>query len=72
MREQQVAQDVTTFAFPVIGGAAIFTIWVTARPGVGREALETALWTEVDRLTVDGPTDEELERVRNLHAAGVE
>ena len=72
VREQQVAQDMTTFAFPVIGGAAIFTIWATARPGVGREALEAALWVEVDRLTTDGPTDEELERVRNLHAAGVE
>jgi zinc protease len=72
VREQQVAQDVTTFAFPVIGGAAIFTIWVTARPGIGHEALEAALWTEVDRLSADGPTDDELERVRNLHGAGVE
>ena len=72
VREQQVAQDVTTFAFPLIGGAAIFTIWVTARPGIGHEALETALWTEVDRLTADGPGDDELERVRNLHAAGIE
>jgi predicted Zn-dependent peptidase len=72
VREQQVAQDATTFAFPVIGGAAIFTIWVTARPGIGREALEAALWTEVDRLRSDGPTEDELERVRNLHGAGVE
>jgi predicted Zn-dependent peptidase len=72
VREQQVAQDVTTFAFPVVGGAAIFTIWVTARPGVGHEPLEAALWAEVDRLIADGPTDDELERVRNLHAAGVE
>ena len=72
VREQQLAQDVTTFAFPVIGGAAIFTIWATARPGVGYERLETALWSEVDRLAADGPSDDELERVRNLHAAGVE
>jgi zinc protease len=72
VREQQVAQDVTTFAFPLIGGAAIFTIWVTARPGIAPEQLEAALWTEVDRLTATGPTDDELERVRNLHAAGVE
>ena len=72
VREQQVAQDVTTFAFPVIGGAAIFTIWVTARPGVGHEGLEAALWAEVDRLAGEGPSDDELERVRNLHASGVE
>jgi predicted Zn-dependent peptidase len=72
VREQQLAQDITTFAFPIIGGAAIFTIWATARPGVAHKTLETALWAEVDRLTDDGPADEELERVRNLHAAGVE
>jgi len=72
VREQQVAQDVTTFAFPLVGGSAIFTIWVTARPDVAPATLEAALWTEVDRLTGDGPTDDELERVRNMHAAGVE
>jgi len=72
VREQQVAQDVTTFAFPLVGGSAIFTIWVTARPGVPPAKLEAALWTELDRLTADGPSDDELERVRNLHAAGVE
>ncbi|MEX0626682.1 MAG: pitrilysin family protein [Chloroflexota bacterium] len=72
VREQQVAQDVTTFAFPVIGGAAIFTIWVTARPGVGHDSLEAALWAEVDALAGEGPSDDELERVRNLHASGVE
>jgi predicted Zn-dependent peptidase len=72
VREQQVAQDITTFAFPVIGGAAIFTIWATARPGVSHQTMEAALWNEVDRLTHDGPGNDELERVRNLHAAGVE
>jgi predicted Zn-dependent peptidase len=72
VREQQVAQDVTVFAFPFVGGASIFTMWVTARPGVGHEALEAALFAEVDRLAVEGPSDDELERVRNLHAANVE
>jgi predicted Zn-dependent peptidase len=47
-------------------------MWVTARPGIGHEALEEALFAEVDRLAADGPSDEELERVRNLHAAGIE
>ena len=72
VREQQLAQDVSTFAFPIIGGAAIFTIWATARPEVSHEKLEAALWAEVDRLAKEGPTDGELERVRNLHAASVE
>jgi predicted Zn-dependent peptidase len=72
VREQQVAQDVSVFAFPVIGGAAMFTTWVTARPGIGHEALEAALFAEIDRLAEAGPSEEELERVRNLHAASVE
>ncbi len=72
VREQQVAQDVSIDALPEIGGAAVFVVSVTARPGIGQEVLERAMWTEVDWLTAQGPTDEELERVRNLHAAGVE
>ena len=36
------------------------------------DALEAALWSEVDRVTADGPSEDELGRVRNLHAAGVE
>jgi zinc protease len=72
VREQQVAQDIAVFAFPVIGGAAIFMLWATARPGVGHDALEEALFAEVDLLARAGPNDAELERVRNLHAAGVE
>ena len=72
VRERQLAQDVTVFAFPFVGGATIFTMWVTARPGVAHEDLEEALFAEVDRLAADGPSDDELERVRNLHAANVE
>ncbi len=72
VRERQLAQDVTVFAFPFVGGATMFTMWATARPGVDHEALEAALFTEIDRLASDGPTDVELERVRNLHAANVE
>jgi zinc protease len=72
VRERQLAQDVTVFPWPVVGGASMFTLWVTARPGVRAEALETALLEEIDRLAADGPTDAELERVRNLHASGTE
>ena len=72
IREQQLAQDVEVFPFPVVGGAAMFSLTVTARPGIDHEALEAALHAEVERLAADGPTDDELERVRNLHAAGVE
>jgi predicted Zn-dependent peptidase len=72
VRERQLAQDVSVFPFPVVGGASMFTLWATARPGVEPSDLEAALVTEMDRLAADGPSEAELERVRNLHAAAVE
>jgi len=69
VREQRLAQDVSVFAFPIVGGASIFTLWATARPGVEPGALEAATLAEVERLAADGPTETDLERVRNLHAA---
>jgi predicted Zn-dependent peptidase len=38
---------------------------------VAPETLEAALHDELDRLTADGPTDDDLERVRNLHASRI-
>ncbi|MCV0403772.1 MAG: insulinase family protein [Chloroflexi bacterium] len=69
VREQRVAQDASVFAFPIVGGAAMFAVWVTARPGVAPEKLEAATIAEIDRLASDGPTEADLERVNNLHAA---
>ena len=69
VREQRLAQDVSVFAFPIVGGASMFTLWVTARPGVAPETLEAATLAEIERLATDGPSDADLERVRNLHAS---
>jgi len=69
VREQRIAQDATVFAFPIVGGASMFALWVTAQPGVQLEALEAALLAEIDRLAADGPTDADLERVHNLRSA---
>jgi predicted Zn-dependent peptidase len=69
VRGQRLAQDVSVFVFPIVGGASMFTLWVTARPGVATETLEAATLEEIRRLADDGPTDADLERVRNLHAA---
>ena len=69
VREQRLAQDATVFAFPFVGGATMFALWVTARPGVSTEKLEAATLAELDRLAADGPSDADLERVKNLHAA---
>jgi zinc protease len=69
VREQRLAQDVSVFVFPIVGGASMFALWATARPGVAPETLEAATLAELDRLAADGPSDADLERVRNLHAA---
>jgi zinc protease len=69
VREQRLAQDASVFVFPIIGGASMFTVWVTARPGVAPETLEAATLAEIDRLATEGPTGPDLERVRNLHAS---
>ena len=69
VRERRVAQDVSVFVFPIVGGAAMFSLWVTARPGVSVQQLETSLLAEIDRLASDGPAADDLERVRNLHAS---
>ncbi|MGH2428292.1 MAG: M16 family metallopeptidase [Candidatus Limnocylindria bacterium] len=72
VREQRLAQDVSVFAFPLVGGASMFALWATARPAVEVDRLETALFGEIDRLGTAGPSDAELERARNLHASAVE
>jgi predicted Zn-dependent peptidase len=72
VREQQLAADVAAFVFPWAHGSTALGIWATARPEVAVADLEAQLIGEVDRLAAEGPTDEELERVRTLHAAAVE
>jgi predicted Zn-dependent peptidase len=72
IRERQLAQDLTIFPFPIVGGASMFAVWATARPNVSHEQLEAALLAEIDLLAAEGPTEDELVRVRNLHAAAVE
>ena len=69
VREKRLAQDASVFVFPIVGGASMFVLWVTARPGVSTEVLEAATLDEVRRLADAGPIDADLERVRNLHAA---
>ena len=69
VREQKLAQDASVFVFPIVGGASMFALWVTARPGVAVDTLEAATRAVIDRLAADGPTEADLDRVRNLRAA---
>ena len=72
VRERQLAQDVVAFALPWVGGAALLALWATARPGVDADRLDGELLREVDRLRDEGPSEPELQRVRNLQRARVE
>jgi zinc protease len=60
VREQQVAQDVVAYSFPIVVGASMFTIWVTARPGVAIADLEARLTEQVEILR--GVEDRDVER----------
>jgi zinc protease len=69
VRDEHLAQDVSVLLFPIVGGASMFSLWVTARPGVEPEHLEAATLEEIERLAQDGPSEPDLDRVRNLHRA---
>jgi zinc protease len=72
VREQRLAQEVGAFLWPNVGGASVFLVSATARPGGGHQQLEAALLAEVDRLAPEGPDANQLERVRNLHTSHIE
>ncbi len=69
VREARLAQDVSAFILPIVGGAATFIVEATARPGIEVDRLEAELFAGLDRLAADGPSGEELDRVRNLYAS---
>jgi zinc protease len=66
--DDQIATQVGAFVNPrEIGGQFIIT--ATARPGVDLSKLEKAIDEEVARFLEDGPTPEEVERVRTQYTA---
>jgi predicted Zn-dependent peptidase len=68
VREQQLAQDVVAYAFPIVAGASMFVTWATARPGVEPDALDDALTVQITALAEIA--DEDVERaVSMLEAA---
>jgi predicted Zn-dependent peptidase len=69
VREERLAQDVALFSMGLIAGASITAGWATARPGVDLEDLETAFWEELERMTREPVTADELERAKALTEA---
>jgi predicted Zn-dependent peptidase len=63
---RRLAHEVAARTDPLVGDPARLTIQATAPPHVREEELTAAVMDEVDRLAREGPSEDELERVRNL------
>ena len=63
--DKQIAQDVTVQNQSLMLGS-VFQITATAKPGVKPEDLQKAIDEELAKLRNDGPTEQELERARNV------
>ncbi len=63
MYDRQLASNVVAFQSgqPLSGH---FMMWATARPGSDLKQIEQIIGEEIDRLSKDGPTAEELERAK--------
>jgi len=64
VRERQLAQDVVSYAFPIVLGVSMMVVWVTARPGVADALLEVAVLEQMEALRRIEPGD--LERAVGL------
>jgi zinc protease len=51
--------------------ASLFDVELTAKPGVSLDTLDAAFKDELARLLRDGPTPEEVERVKTARVAGI-
>jgi zinc protease len=67
--DDQIATDVSAFVrLREIGGQLV--IQASARPGQGLAEVEAAVREEVARFLEEGPTEEEMDRVRTQYLAG--
>jgi len=66
VRDEQVAQDVALFALPLVAGSSIAAGWVTARPESDAATVEGMLDEELQRMTHESVTDDELLRAGAL------
>jgi zinc protease len=69
VREERIAQDVAVFTLGFIGGASVTAGWATVRPGIPVARVEAALLEELERLTTELVTDDELARAKALTEA---
>jgi predicted Zn-dependent peptidase len=70
VRERRIAQDVALFTLPLVSGGSICAGWATARPEADPAEVEAAFLAELDRVTAEPVSDDELARARALIEAG--
>jgi predicted Zn-dependent peptidase len=66
VRDERIAQDVALFTLGFTGGASVTAGWATVRPGVEVSRVESAFFEELDRLTRELVSDDELTRAKAL------
>jgi predicted Zn-dependent peptidase len=66
VRDERIAQDVALFALGFVGGASVATGWATVRPGISVDRVERAFHEEIERITMEPVTDDELTRAKAL------
>lgn len=66
VREQQVAAEAQTFTYDLTKGSDLLVVDVTARPETSVEQLERAVHEQIDRLLVDGVTQQDVARAVTL------
>jgi zinc protease len=69
VRERRLAQDVALFSMGLIAGASLTAGWATARPGVDLALLEAAFWEELELISRELVSDDELARAKALTEA---
>ncbi len=69
VRDERIAQDVALFTLGFIGGGSVTAGWATVRPGVAVARVEAALIEELERLTTELVSDDELARAKALTEA---
>jgi len=66
VRERQIAQDVSLFSMPLVAGAALLAGWVTVRPEADPADVEAAFLAEMEQVTREPVTADELLRAHAL------
>jgi zinc protease len=66
VRDRKIAQDVTAFGLPLVAGASFWGGWVTVRPDSDEQTCEKAFLEQLELLTNELVTDDEIARAGAL------